>query len=89
MLTLITMIIIVHNSPFYSQTVSCNFRQLMTCHWIYLLTYLYFNPPSLTTIQDGICIWVNYWLQKNNNNRLKVLRKIKLLRNTKDPKGGH
>ena len=40
MLTLITMIIIVHNSPFCSQTVPCNFRQLMICHWVYLLTYI-------------------------------------------------
>ena len=40
MLTLIAMIIIAYNSPFYSQSVTCNFRQLMTCHWVYLLTYI-------------------------------------------------
>ena len=40
LLTLITMIIIGHNSPFCCQTVPCSFRQLMTCHWVYLLTYI-------------------------------------------------
>ena len=56
MLTLITMIIIVHNSPFYSQMQFSTINELP----LGILTYLYFNPRSLTTIQDGICIWVNY-----------------------------
>ena len=55
-LRLITMIIIVRNSPFCSQTVPCNFRQLMTCHWVYFLTYLYFNPRSVTNIQRMVSV---------------------------------
>ena len=56
MLTLITMIIIVRNSPFCSQTVPCNFRQLMTCHGVYFVTYLYLNPRSVTTIQRMVSV---------------------------------
>ena len=39
MLTLITMIIIVHISPFRSQTVPCNFRQWLAIGYTYLRTY--------------------------------------------------
>ena len=78
MLTLITMIIIVHNSPFRSQTMPYNLRQLMTWHWVYLLTYLltylYFNPRSLYNYTGWYLYLGILVLQKYNNNRLKVLR---------------